>query len=373
MRPGSRAAGTVATYVAIAVIVPALPAWAATCMGRTATIEGTGGRDRIRGTPGNDVVAAGDGSDLVRGRGGDDRICGGGGADLLRGQAGRDQIEGSRGSDILEGGAGRDRLQAGPGFDFLDGGNGGDALSGGGGSTDLLRGRSGNDEIRGGGGFDILIGDAGNDLLHGGSGRVDLATFVRSTTGVNVNLTSGRASGEGDDRVVAVEDIEGTRFNDVLIGAASHNFIVALGGDDVVDGLDGVDQILFLNSASPVTLDLATGTATGEGNDQLAGIDGAYGSPFDDQLSGNDVSNSLIGFEGNDVVLGWGADDFLDGDMGADDGDGGDGADVCVRFENGAPPPNCESTDAPPQFRGLRWGLRAPESDLLDTIHQMIV
>ena len=372
MRARSRAAGTVAVGVAIVVSAPPLPAAAATCLGRATTISGTAGRDRIRGTPGSDVVAALDGSDRVRGRGGADRICGGGGADLITGESGQDRIAGAGGNDILEGGAGRDRLNAGGGFDFLDGGGAADHLLGGSGSTDLLRGRGGHDRLRGGGGFDILIGDSGDDLLHGGPGRVDLATFVRSESGVLVDLTNNRATGEGDDRVVAVEDVEGTRFNDVLIGNGAANFIVPLGGDDFVQALDGFDQVLFLNSAGPITLDLAAGTASGEGNDQVLGFEGSYGSLFDDQMAGDDLSNFLFGFEGSDSVTGRGADDILDGDMGADEADGGDGSDICANFENGAPPPNCESTRAPGGIRSSAEGIRARDGDGLHAVHRII-
>lgn len=365
MRSGSRRA-VGSALAALIVLWLAPPALAVGCGGRTATITGTPGRDRIRGTSGSDVISALGGSDLVRGGGGRDRICGGSGADLLEGQGGPDLIRGGAGGDIVEGGPGGDRLQGNGGSDFIDGGGGSDVLAGGGGATDLLRGRGGNDRLFGGGGFDILIGDAGNELFDGGPGRVDLVTMVRARQGVTIDLSTGRASGEGSDRLRRVEDVEGTRFNDVLIGNRRQNFLVPLGGDDAIDGRGGIDQVLFLASLNGVTLDLSSGTATGEGTDTISDVVGAYGSALNDTLVGDDEANFLFGWEGDDTILGGGGDDTLDGDSGTDDADGGDGFDVCARFENGSPPPNCESTSLPSSFGGIR----AP--GVLDTVHRML-
>jgi Ca2+-binding RTX toxin-like protein len=370
MRTGSRAAGAVAIGVTMVIVVPPAPSFAAGCGGRPPTISGTSGRDQIRGTAGDDVIAAGAGGDLVTGRGGDDRICGSGGADLLSGRGGGDLIIGAAGGDVLEGGPGRDRLDAGAGSDFLDGQAGGDVLSGGTGATDLLRGRGGHDRLLGRRGFDILIGDAGNDLLHGGGGRVDLATFVRARHGMTVDLARGRATGEGRDVVRGVEDVEGTRFDDVMIGNGRQNFLVPLGGNDVVDGVGGLDQALFLTSLAPVVVDLSTGTAEGEGIDSLASVEGAYGSAFDDSLSGDDGANFLFGYEGDDLVMGDDGDDVLDGDSGVDDADGGDGTDICANFENGALPTNCESTTFSSGIRRVMDGIGA--ADLLADLHAVL-
>ena len=48
-----------------------------TCLGRQATIVGTPGDDRIRGTTNKDIVVAGGSDDVVRSRGGKDRVCSG--------------------------------------------------------------------------------------------------------------------------------------------------------------------------------------------------------------------------------------------------------------------------------------------------------
>ncbi len=91
------------------------------CLGRPATIVGTAGADRIRGTRRSDVIVGRGGADRIEGRGGADLICGGGGNDTLIGGAG---------DDVLVGGAGRDRLRGGRGDDWCNGGAGRDVVTG---------------------------------------------------------------------------------------------------------------------------------------------------------------------------------------------------------------------------------------------------
>ena len=73
----------------------------ARCDGKAATIVGTAGDDRIKGTSHSDVIFAGAGNDTVDGRGGNDIICGGAGRDKLRGGAGNDRIFGGSGNDTI--------------------------------------------------------------------------------------------------------------------------------------------------------------------------------------------------------------------------------------------------------------------------------
>jgi Ca2+-binding RTX toxin-like protein len=88
-----------------------------TCMGRTATIIGTLGRDKLKGTKHADVIAGRGGRDTVTARGGNDIVCGGAGKDTLKGDAGNDKLSGGKGRDRLIGGPGRDKLKSGPGRD----------------------------------------------------------------------------------------------------------------------------------------------------------------------------------------------------------------------------------------------------------------
>jgi uncharacterized delta-60 repeat protein len=134
------------------------------CGGRLATLVGTRGKDRLRGTRRADVIVALGGNDSVRAGAGNDLVCGGAGNDNLAGEVGRDKLLGEAGKDKLGGGADRDSLGGGLGNDRLDGGPGNDRLGGG----------PGNDSLGGGPGTDKLLGDAGKDKLSGGPGPRDL-------------------------------------------------------------------------------------------------------------------------------------------------------------------------------------------------------
>jgi uncharacterized delta-60 repeat protein len=85
-----------------------------TCHGKVATILGTPGQDRIRGTKKADVIVALGGNDKVKALGGNDLVCAGDGADQVVGGGGKDRLYGERGKDRLIGGTGRDRLVGGP-------------------------------------------------------------------------------------------------------------------------------------------------------------------------------------------------------------------------------------------------------------------
>ncbi len=81
----------------------------------------------VYGTPGNDVLEAGNGRQILVGQGGDDVLAGGNHDDCLLGGPGDDVLTGGNGKDILVGGLGADHLDGGHAKDFLDaGGDAGD-------------------------------------------------------------------------------------------------------------------------------------------------------------------------------------------------------------------------------------------------------
>jgi uncharacterized delta-60 repeat protein len=123
------------------------------CAGKRATIVGTNGKDKLRGTRKADVIAALGGRDTIKGLGGNDRICAGSGNDRVDAGNGNDRVEGGSGKDSIKGGKGKDRMKGGPGNDLLDGGAGADRLEGQGGRDKLL-GRGGRDKLKGGPGKD---------------------------------------------------------------------------------------------------------------------------------------------------------------------------------------------------------------------------
>jgi hypothetical protein len=171
------------------------------------------------------------------------------------------------------------------------------------------------------------MGGEGDDTLDGGQGR-DVVDYEMALAPVLASLYDGTATGQGDDSLISIEGLIGSPNDDVLTGNDATNLFLPLGGDDSMDGLGGSDIVVFL--LAPVTANLATGIATGEGTDTLAGIETLVGSAGDDTLTGSD---------GDDVLFGASGDDHLDGGLGTDDLDGGNGTDTCVNGENVA---NCE-------------------------------
>lgn len=117
----------------------------ATCRGVPATITGTpNSDDRLRGTPGPDVIAGLGGRDTISGYTGRDLICSGGGVDLVRAGPAADRVFGGRGNDTLMGNGGPDLVAGNPGRDMVIGNRG----------RDRLRGGAGFDRCSDGPGFD---------------------------------------------------------------------------------------------------------------------------------------------------------------------------------------------------------------------------
>lgn len=290
-----------------------------TCAGQTATIVGTAGNDTLNGTAGNDVIAGLGGNDKIYGLGGNDIICGGDGTDTLYGGDSDDKLYGENGSDTLSGGSGNDTMDGGAGTDTvtyasaaagvtanlstgtatgegtdtlsniekitgsshndnltgssgnntLTGGNGNDTLNGLGGN-DTLTGGAGDDTLNGGDGTDRLNGGSGNDTMDGGAGT-DTVTFAGSTVGVTANLSTGTATGQGNDTLVVntIERITGSGKNDVLTGDNGANTLTGGGGSDALNGSGGNDTLT--GGAGDDALDGGTGTDTCNGGTHVIG------------------------------------------------------------------------------------------------------
>ena len=116
-----------------------------------------------------------------------------------------------------------------------------DTLKGGTGD-DLLVGLGGNDVLAGRGGGDILSGSGGNDRVTGGGG-VDIADFSSAPRRLRVNLTTGRAFGEGRDRLRDTEGVIGGVRGDELIGDRQRNLLFGGGGNDTIEGRAGRDEL----------------------------------------------------------------------------------------------------------------------------------
>ncbi|MEX2108256.1 MAG: calcium-binding protein [Solirubrobacterales bacterium] len=272
---------------------------ASSCLGKKATIVKGGGNDTIVGTKAPDVIDAGGGNDVIHGLGGNDRICGGAGKDRILAGKGVDRVSGGGGDDFIIGDRGADKLAGDGGDDYIDGQKGSDLLKGGGGNDRLL-GDKGNDTMLGGGGKDELDGGLGDEkLIDGGKGDGDV---------VIGNLGTDKLSGGPGD-------------GDVVRGDA---------GIDTLDGGGGKHDIASFATASQpgVIVNIAAGTAKGDGKDTLKRISDVVGSAFDDTITGSKGVNLIDGGPGNDDLNGMAPSGEGDGDQGF----GGPGADACQDF-----------------------------------------
>ena len=262
--------------------------------------------------------------------------------DILVGAHGGNRLTGGAGNDELDGREGNDRLYGGAGNDELDGREGDDQLYGG----------DGNDELDGREGDDQLYGGAGADMLRGGDG-LDWAIYFSSDAGVEVRLDDGTARGgdaegdtfagvqiiefldaDGTTREVEVPDIEnlaGSGYDDILVGAHGDNNLQGYLGNDELDGREGDDQLF--GGAGNDELDGGEGDDQlegGPGNDALDGREGndlLFGDAGNDELDGGEGDDSLDGGAGNDALDGREGNDLLFGDAGNDELDGGEGDD----------------------------------------------
>lgn len=313
------------------------------CGGVAATIVGTPGGDVLNGTPGPDVIVGLGGDDSINGLGGNDRICGGEGNDSLEGGVGTDFIDAGPGSNITEGGPGPDDLHGGPDNDAVS-----YIQSAAGVTVDLAAGRAtggeghdtltGFDNIYDSHHHDVLLGDGESNLffvsrganrIDGRGGSADNVGY-QQTGGVSANLTGGTAvhvdrNGAHSDTLLNVEAVTGSDQTDTLIGNAETNGLFGLGGDDIINGRGGNDIMLggpgrnrisggpgtldivefSLTATGPVTVNLAQHRANvGNESDELQSVEAVNGSPYPDRLIGDDADNLFVGNGGDDQIDG---------------------------------------------------------------------
>jgi Ca2+-binding RTX toxin-like protein len=196
--------------------------------------------------------------------------------------------------------------------------------------------------ITGGAANETLFGLGGNDKLDGGAGSDTLA-YDNAPAGVNVNLATGAATGEGSDTVSHFETVRGSAFADQLIGSAGPESLLGFGGndtiagargDDKLDGGAGSDTVSYESSPAGVSVDLGKGSANGEGVDVLSGFEAVRGSALADLLIGGPGNEVLDGGNGRDTVSYAGANGPVHVDLGKNAVTGAGGADTLASIEN---------------------------------------
>lgn len=193
-------------------------------------------------------------------------------------------------------------------------------------NDDVLQGLAGNDQIRGGSGNDRLFGGEGDDTLWGGDGADlicggngnDTVSYTTSEGGVRASLNDASLN-DGDalgDEICEVENLVGSRFNDVIYGSQGSNVLFGYNGNDRIQGRAGDDLIHGQR-----------------GSDRLFGEGGAdtlFGGSGEDKLDGGSGNDLLFGGHGDDLIFGGDGSDEIYGGLGSDTLYGGLGADNFV-------------------------------------------
>lgn len=134
--------------------------------------------------------------------------------------------------------------------------------------------------IRGTDGNDKLFGTAKRDVIHGGLGN---------------------------------DAIYGSGGDDVICGGDGDDQIAGQAGNDLLDGGNGNDRVTFASAPAAVIVDLFAKSASGEGSDTVVNMENITGTRFDDQLTGNDGPNNIVGLAGIDAFWGLKGNDVLIG------------------------------------------------------------
>ena len=262
-------------------------------------------------------------------------------ADHLIGDGNRNFLDGNGGADVLDGGGDFDYAR----YQSADAAvtasladpsiNSGDAAGDSYISIEGLIGTDFADTLIGDGGDNILFGNSSGDVLDGGAG-FDIAGYTRFfpdrespivASLANSSINQGQAAG---DTYISIEGLQGSGFDDILIGNANANRLIGQGGDDTLQGGAGADELIgsggsdaasYAGAAAAVTADLGNAAANNTGEalgDTYTSIENLHGSAFNDFLIGNAGANTLIGGDGNDFLRGRGGADSLIGGNGSD-------------------------------------------------------
>ncbi len=149
--------------------------------------------------------------------------------------------------------------------------------------SDFLIGGSGSDRFDGRGGDDVLAGRAGADDMVGGKGSDTASYFNAKGVGVIASLTAPdiNSNDAAGDAYISIENLNGSKYRDVLIGDSENNSIAGGGGPDVLYGVGGQDTLSGSSGADELY--------GGKGSDRL------YGGAGNDQFSyiRSDISTQI--------------------------------------------------------------------------------
>lgn len=258
------------------------------------------------------VVFGADGDDDLNGFGRADRLFGGAGNDKLEGQGGNDFLQGDDGNDILDGGSGQDKLMGGRGSDryIFEAAFGNDIIN----DTDgqgLL-------EISGISSSQQTGRRVGENLWRSADGKITYSLSEQSAaTAVLLVSISGQSDtisivgwkngnlGITLDSAIPVPNQVTTVDGDFEKKIVNSRYTYSSNGSYASSGVawPGADDMLW-GSSSTATDELIRGYG---GNDYLNGYNGSDwldGGDGDDLIEGGHGADTIIGGTGDDVIFG---------------------------------------------------------------------
>jgi Ca2+-binding RTX toxin-like protein len=163
----------------------------------------------------------------------------------------------------------------------------------------------------------LIYANSGNNLIDGGNANDTVSYLYGATTGVRVNLASvtpQATGGSGSDRLINVENLVGSNFNDSLTGNATSNVLTGGLGKDTLTGNGGndifdfnalaemgvtsstADVIADFNSGDKIDLSTLDANTTTSTNDAFTGfINNATVFSVAGQLKFNSIAHVLYG------------------------------------------------------------------------------
>ncbi|HHK42316.1 MAG TPA: calcium-binding protein, partial [Planctomycetaceae bacterium] len=190
--------------------------------------------------------------------------------------------------------------------------------------NDVITAGSGNDFVDAGPDDDVVTIDGGDNMVIGGFGNDTITTGdgadtidVRGASSIPENNWSIVVSGGGDDIIHGDDGVD-----DINAGPGD-DIIYSYGGADTIDAGAGNDTIVSGSEADYVIGGTGADTiSSGPGDDEVIGGDG------DDTIDGGAGDDRLLGNAGNDLIDGNAGNDLIIGDIGDDRLRGGSGDDV---------------------------------------------
>ncbi len=231
-----------------------------------------------------------------------ENAIGGSGNDQIRGNSGNNRMTGNAGNDVIDGGLGTDTVVfAGNRAQYTITWNG---------QVGTVVGPDGTDTIAN----VEFLQFADQTIAAAPTGGLSVAGDATSETISGTAFADAIGGGGGNDTINGLDGndtLNGGSGNDVLNGGLGNDTLIGGVGNDALNGGDGQDVADFSGSATGVTVNLAAGTATGQGTDTLSGIEEVLGTALSDTLTGDANANVLRGNGGVDTLNGGDGADAL--------------------------------------------------------------